>query len=132
MAHAAEGRFDGAEENQTEQSGAGSAAPASPRGGTSGFSSPGGSSSTDLDQKSPLLKKIQDLVETQKALKEQKKKVAIEMKNATKRKRRLQGRASQLSDNDLVEVLRMRKERKESAQTGAVTTPPDADSQQSL
>ena len=35
--------------------------------------------------------------------------MAKEMKNAVKRKRRLQDRASQLSDRDLVEVLRMRK-----------------------
>ena len=52
--------------------------------------------------------------ETQKALKKQKKKNAVDMKNALKRKKRLQGKASQLSDTDLVEVLRMRKAKKES------------------
>ena len=36
------------------------------------------------------------------------------MKNTLKRKKRLQGKASQLSDTDLVEVLRMRKAKKES------------------
>ena len=128
MADAAEGRFEGVEESPTEQSGIGSAAPASPMTGTSELSSPGSSSSTDVDQKSPLLQKIKDLVETQKALKEQKEKCALEMKNAVKRKKRLQARASQLSDTDLVEVLRMRKAKKESVQT-ADTMPQAAGSQ---
>ena len=64
-----------------------------------------------------MLQKIKDLVEAQKALKEQKKKCAQEMKNAMKRKKRLQGKTSQLSDTDLVEVLRMRKAKKETVQT---------------
>ena len=34
------------------------------------------------------------------------------VKNAMKRKRRLQGKSSQLSDSDLVEVLRIRKAKK--------------------
>ena len=72
-----------------------------------------------------MLAKIKDLVETQKALREQKKKCALEMKNAMKRKKRLQAKASQLSDTDLVEVLRMRKAKRESVQT-ADTTPPAA------
>ena len=70
------------------------------------------------------MQKIKDLVDTQKALKEQKKQCAKEMKNAMKRKKRLQGKASQLSDIDLVEVLRMRKAKKESVQTAACTPPP--------
>ena len=131
MAAPAEGRFDGAEENPAEQSGAGSAAPASPMAATSELSSPGGSSSAVLEQKSPLLQKIKSLVETQKAPKEQKNKCAQEMKNAMKRKKRLQAKASQLSDTDLVEVLRMRKAKKESVQT-ADTTPPAEGPQQSL
>ena len=125
MADAAEGRFEGVEESPTEQSGIGSAAPACPMTGSSELSSPARSSSTDLEQKSPLLTKIKDLVETQKALKEQKMKLALEIKNAKKRKKRLQARASQLSDIDLVEVVRMRKAKKESAQA-ADTTPPAA------
>ena len=75
-----------------------------------------------------MLQQIKGLVETQKALKEEKKKCAKEMKNAMKRKKRLQGKASQLSDTDLVEVLRMRKAKKASVQT-ADTTPPAAGSQ---
>ena len=69
---------------------------------------------------------IKALQDTQKALKEQKKKCAQEMKNAMKRKKRLQGKASQLSDTDLVEVLRMRKAKKESVQTAASTPPPES------
>ena len=60
-----------------------------------------------------MLKKIKELQDTQKALKDQKKKCAAEIKNAMKRKKRLQGKASQLSDTDLVEVLRMRKAKKD-------------------
>ena len=66
---------------------------------------------------SDLLQKIKDLQDTQRALKAQKKKCAQEMKNAMKRKKRLQGKASQLSDSDLVEVLRMRKAKKETVTT---------------
>ena len=71
------------------------------------------------------MQKIKGLVDTQKALKEQKKKCAQEMKNAMKRKKRLQGKASQLSDADLVEVLRMRKAKKDSVETAASTPPPE-------
>ena len=70
-----------------------------------------------------MLLKIKALQDTQKALKEQKKKCALEMKNAMKRKKRLQGKASQLGDSDLVEVLRVRKAKKDSVQSAA-TTPP--------
>ena len=59
-----------------------------------------------------MLQKIKDLQDAQRALKEQKKKCAAEIKNAMKRKKRLQGQASLLSDGDLVEVLRMRKAKK--------------------
>ena len=47
-----------------------------------------------------MLEKIKALQDMQKALKEQKKKCALEIKNAMKRKKRLQGKASQLSDSD--------------------------------
>ena len=59
-------------------------------------------------------------------MKERKKKCALEIKNAMKRKKRLQGKASQLSDLDLVEVLRMCKAKKESVQTTASTPAPNA------
>ena len=79
-----------------------------------------------MDGKSDLLQKIKDLQDAQKALKEQKKKCAQDMKNAMKRKKRLQGKACQLSDSDLVEVLRMRKAKEEGVQTAASTPPPEA------
>ena len=110
MTDAAEGRSSGAEDSPTVQQ---------------SISSAGGSSSSVLDQRSDLLQKIKGLVDTQKALKEQKKKCAQEMKNAMKRKKRLQGKASQLSDADLVEVLRMRKAKKDSVETAASTPPPE-------
>ena len=131
MNDAGEGRFSGAEDSATEQSGAASAAPASPVPGPSSSSSAGGSSSSVLGEKGDLLQKIKGRADTQKALKEQKAKCAQEMKNAMKRKKRLQGKASQLSDSDLVEVLRMRKAKKDSVQTAATTPPPD-DSQPGL
>ena len=53
------------------------------------------------------------------------------MKNAVKRKKRLQDKASQLSDADLLKVLRMRKAKKTSTKT-AETTPPPEDSQPGL
>ena len=73
-----------------------------------------------------MLEKIKALQDMQKALKEQKKKCALEIKNAMKRKKKLQGKASQLSDSDLVEVLRMRKSKKESVLTAASTPSADA------
>ena len=125
MTDAAAGRCSGAEESPTEQSGAASAAPASPMPAAIESSSAGGSSSSVINQQSDLLQKIKGLVDTQKALKEQKKKCAQEMKNAMKRKKRLQGKASQLSDADMVEVLRMRKAKKDSVETAASTPPPE-------
>ena len=71
------------------------------------------------------MQKIKELQETQRALKEQKKRYASEMKSAMKRKKRLQGKASQLSDVDLVEVLRMRKAKKESVPAAVIIAPPD-------
>ena len=78
-----------------------------------------------------MLMKIKELADTQKALKEQRKKCSAEMKNAMKRKKRLQEKASQLSDTDLVEVLRMRKAKKDSVETSQ-TTEPHEDSQPGL
>ena len=125
MADAADAHFFGAAESRTEEPGAASAAPASPLAGPSDASSSAGSSSNVFDKQSPLLLKIKELAETQKALKEQRKKCAAEIKNAMKRKKRLQTKANQLSDNDLVEVLRMRKAKKETIQTSAPTPEPE-------
>ena len=130
MTDKAECRSSSAEDSSTEQPGAASAAPAAPTPAPTEAISEGGSSSSGLDQQSGLLQNIKDLVETQKALKEQKKKCALEIKNAMKREKRLQGKASQLSDADLVEVLRMRKAKKDCHETDA-GTPSPSDSQPS-
>ena len=58
---------------------------------------------------SGLLAEIKKLRGTQKALKDEKKQLAKDMKNAMKKKKRLQTKAVQLTDSDLLEVLRMRK-----------------------
>ena len=73
-------------------------------------SSAGGEPSSSTE--SSLLNQIVKLKADQAALKAAKAKRAKDMKNAVKRKKHLQGRASQLSDTDLVEVLRMRKHQK--------------------
>ena len=92
------------------------------------MNNPGESSTAVWDQQSHLLQKIRDFVETQRALNMLQKKCAMEIKNALKRKTRLQSKASQLSDSDLVEVLRMRKAKKDSVQQEA-HKPPAGDSQ---
>ena len=119
MTDTAEGRISGAEKSPTEDATAASAAPTSPVSAPSEPSSAVASSSSSLGGKSDLLQKIKDLQDTQKALRDQKRKCAVEMKNAIKRKKRLQGKAAQLNDKDLVEVLRMRNEKRESAPTAA-------------
>ena len=75
-----------------------------------------------------MLQRIKALQDAQKALKDQKKKCAQEIKNAMKRKQRLQARASQLSDADLVEVLRMRKATRRESGPIPTTTPPSTES----
>ena len=69
-------------------------------------------STSILVQKSDLLQKIKDLVQNQKELKEQKQMCNLEMKNALKHKKRLEGKVNQLSDADEVEFLHMRKVKK--------------------
>ena len=125
MTDAADGRSSGAEDSPSEPvAAASSASPAPASEPSSSSSSAPASSSAALDQQSVLLQKIKALHDTQKQLKEQKQKCAKEIKNAVKRKKRLQGKASQLSDADLVEVLRMRKAKKDSTPTVASTAPP--------
>ena len=57
-----------------------------------------------------LLAVIAQLRDEQKDARERRKKVNKELKHAQKRKRRLQGRARQLSNDDLLAVLMMREE----------------------
>ena len=84
MADTTEGRTSGAEEIPTESAPAASSAPTSPMPAPSEPISAGGSSSSSMDGGSDLLHKIKGLQDTQKALKEQKKQCAQEMKNALK------------------------------------------------
>ena len=67
---------------------------------------------------SDLLRQIEDLRDAQKTLKEQKTRCAKDMKNAMKKKKRIQNKATHLTDSDLVEVLRMRRAKKESEVSG--------------
>jgi len=67
---------------------------------------------------SDLLRQIEDLRDAQKSLKEQKTRCAKDMKNAMKKKKRIQNKAVHLTDSDLVEVLRMRRAKKESEVVG--------------
>ena len=61
---------------------------------------------------SHLLTQIEKLRAEQHALRNVKKELAKNMKNAMRQKKRLQTRAMNLTDGDLVEVLRMRKAKK--------------------
>ena len=131
MGDATDARFEGAEEIQAEQSETVNGPSPSSTPAPSEASSSGASSSNVLGHQSDLLLKIRELADTQKALKEQRKKCTLEMKNALKRKKRLQTKAWMLSDTDLVEVLRMRKERKDSARASQTMEPPE-DSQPGL
>ncbi len=74
-----------------------------------------------------LLEQIDALKAEQKKLKEEKVKIAKDVKNALKRKRRIKSKASVLTDADLVEVLRMRQveERLKSASSGSTSVPSD-------
>ena len=128
MANVNVDRVYSAEDTSREESGASSAASAAPETAPTAMNSTGESSTAVWNQQSLLLQKIRDLVDTQRALKMQKKQCAMEIKNALKRKTRLQSKASQLSDSDLVEVLRMRKAKKDSVQQDA-HKPPAGDSQ---
>ena len=116
MSEDADNRTLSAEDSPTEVAPAASVASPSPLPSSSEGGSDGGSSFSTAESPSQLLNKIRQLQETQKALKEQKRACAKEIKNAQKRKKRLQGKAMSLSDADLVEVLRMRKARKDGNQ----------------
>ena len=124
MSDKAAGRTSGTEDSASESTPVASAA-ASPAPPPAEPSTAAGAPASSTDGGSDSLQKIKNLQETQRALKDQKKKCATEMKNAMKRKKRLQGKASQLSDTDLVEVLRMRKAKKETVQAPVLVPPQD-------
>ena len=67
-----------------------------------------GVTESEASGKSNLLKRIEQLKAEQKQLRDEKKKCASEIKNAMRKKRRLQRRAGQLNDEDLLEVWKMR------------------------
>lgn len=76
---------------------------------------------------SNLLEHIERLKKEQKDLKTEKKRVAKELKNAEKRRARLRKRAKQLSDGDLLEVIKMRASTSSSStQPGSVSTTPSS------
>ena len=94
------------DEERPESQGSGSS------GSSNASGSVAGSPALKPEGRSILLEQIHDLRAQQANLKEQKAKLAKDMKNAVKKKKRLQSAASLLSDLDLVEVLRMRKARR--------------------
>ena len=69
-----------------------------------------------LSGKSNLLRKIEELRNSQKQLRQDRKRCAMEMRNAMRKKKRLQSRAGMLSDTDLLELLRMRQDKKKESE----------------
>ena len=59
--------------------------------------------------------RIKDMKDKAKALKQEKKRVAKDLRNAEKRRRRLRARCKELPAEDLLEVLAMRRVRDEEA-----------------
>ena len=66
----------------------------------------------------PLLHQIANLKAAQKRLRDEKKMISKNLRNAERRKKRLRVRAKQLTDDDLVAVLRMRQDLRERAAAG--------------
>ena len=71
----------------------------------------------------PIAEKISELRAEQQKVKNAKKKLAAEIRNAEKKKQRLRKRARMLTDADLVQVLVMR--RKASSSEGSVPSEPN-------
>lgn len=72
----------------------------------------------------PLNESIRLLKEQQRAMKDEKKALTKTLRNAVKRKTRLQKRARQLSEQDLLEVLRMRHDKNEVVAAAPAAVPP--------
>ena len=66
---------------------------------------------------SGLAQRIQQLKDEQAALRDHKKSISKELRNASRRTTRLRAKARQLTDEDLVHVLMMRKERRDARST---------------
>jgi molecular chaperone GrpE (heat shock protein) len=73
--------------------------------------------------KEPLAKAILQLQAQQAELREEKKRIAKELRNAMRKKRRLKNNARQLTDEDLVAVLLMRREAKEAILASGAAVP---------
>lgn len=72
-----------------------------------------------------ILGNIKALKEQQKTLRDERKRVSKQLRNEEKRRMRLRKRARQLSDGDLVAVLKMRTDAKAESASAAVEPPPD-------
>ena len=71
----------------------------------------------DTDGGKILLETISGLKEQQKQAREERKRLAKDLRNAQRRRRRLKAKARQLSNNDLLTVLTMRSEQQEKSAT---------------
>ena len=69
--------------------------------------------------------KIDEIAEKRKALQAQRKKLSSELRNETRKRQRIRKRSQYLTDDDLVEVLAMRKTKKNAAENKAATAKRD-------
>ena len=69
--------------------------------------------------------KIDEIAEKRKALQAQRKKLSSELRNETRKRQRIRKRSQFLTDDDLVEVLAMRKTKKNAAENKAATAKRD-------
>ena len=69
--------------------------------------------------------KIDEIAEKRKALQAQRKKLSSDLRNETRKRQRIRKRSQFLTDDDLVEVLAMRKTKKNAAENKAATAKRD-------
>ena len=69
--------------------------------------------------------KIDEIAEKRKALQAQRNKLSSELRNETRKRQRVRKRSQFLTDDDLVEVLAMRKTKKNAAENKAATAKRD-------
>ena len=81
----------------------------------------------DTLPRDPLQRSIEALRQEQARLREQKKEVAKQVRNTKRRMQRLKGKAREMSDEDLVAVLMMRKDAAAKAKARAERTPAETD-----
>ena len=73
------------------------------------------------ERAAPLIDHIEELRAEQRRARAQRQEISRELRNAQRRKRRLEGRARQLSNDDLLTVLRMRDDTAAAAFSDAAT-----------